>query len=98
MNAPAPELEFVDTLNVDTARKVAERVIMLYPLSRLGPGEPQIVFDGSPEELDRASDRRVRQFVRGEAGERLMEMREQAGFARNQFEEDVINFDAVQRR
>jgi len=68
----------VVTHDMHTARKVAERVIMLYPLSRLGPGEPQIVFDGSPEELDRASDRRVRQFVRGEAGERLMEMREQA--------------------
>jgi phospholipid/cholesterol/gamma-HCH transport system ATP-binding protein len=68
----------VVTHDMHTARKVAERVIMLYPLSRLGPGEPQIVFDGPPEELDRASDRRVRQFVRGEAGERLMEMREQA--------------------
>jgi phospholipid/cholesterol/gamma-HCH transport system ATP-binding protein len=67
----------VVTHDMHTARKVAERVIMLYPLSRLGPGEPQIVFDGSPEELDRASDRRVRQFVRGEAGERLMELREQ---------------------
>ncbi len=68
----------VVTHDMHTARKVAERVIMLYPLSRLGPGEPQIVFDGPPEELDRTSDRRVRQFVRGEAGERLMELREQA--------------------
>ena len=29
-----------------------------------------------PAELDAAEDPRVRQFVRGEAGERLMEMRE----------------------
>jgi len=68
----------VVTHDMHTARKVAERVIMLYPLSRLGPSESQILFDGPPEELDRASDRRVRQFVRGEAGERLMELREQA--------------------
>jgi phospholipid/cholesterol/gamma-HCH transport system ATP-binding protein len=68
----------VVTHDMHTARKVAERVIMLYPISRLAPGEPQIVFDGPPEELDRSPDRRVRQFVRGEAGERLMELREQA--------------------
>ena len=68
----------VVTHDMHTARKVAERVIMLYPLSRLGPTEPQIVFDGPPEDLDRSPDRRVRQFVRGEAGERLMEMRERS--------------------
>jgi len=68
----------VVTHDMHTARKVAERVIMLYPLSRLGASDPQIIFDGPPEELDRSSDRRVRQFVRGEAGERLMELREQA--------------------
>lgn len=71
----------VVTHDMHTARKVAERVIMLYPLSRLGPNDPQILFDGPPEELDRSSDRRVRQFVRGEAGERLMELREQAAAA-----------------
>jgi phospholipid/cholesterol/gamma-HCH transport system ATP-binding protein len=68
----------VVTHDMHTAKKVAERIIMLYPLSRLGPSDPQILFDGTPEELDRTSDRRVRQFVRGEAGERLMELREQA--------------------
>lgn len=64
----------VVTHDMHTARKVADRVIMLYPLSRLKADEPQILFDGPPEELDRSSDRRVRQFVRGEAGERLMEL------------------------
>ena len=68
----------VVTHDMHTARKVSERVIMLYPLSRLGPTESQIIFDGPPAELERASDRRVRQFVRGEAGERLMELRERA--------------------
>ncbi|MFN0017301.1 MAG: ABC transporter ATP-binding protein [Pirellulaceae bacterium] len=68
----------VVTHDMHTARKVAERVIMLCPLSRLGPNEPQIIFDGPPEGLDRSPDRRVRQFVNGEAGERLNEMRERA--------------------
>ena len=66
------------THDMRTARKVADRVVMVYPLSRLEPGEPQIIFDGPPSELDRTKDRRVRQFVHGEAGERLMEMRQAA--------------------
>ncbi len=49
---------------------------MLYPLARLKPDEPQIIFDGPPSDLDRTKDRRVLQFVHGEAGERLMELRE----------------------
>jgi phospholipid/cholesterol/gamma-HCH transport system ATP-binding protein len=68
----------VVTHDMHTARKVAERVVMLCPLSRLGPNEPQILFDGPPGDLDRSPDRRVRQFVNGEAGERLNEMRERA--------------------
>jgi len=64
------------THDMKTARKVADRVVMLYPQTRLAADEPQIIFDGSSEEIDRATDRRVSQFVRGEAGERLMEMRE----------------------
>lgn len=65
----------VVTHDMHTARKVADRIIMIYPLSRLDPDEPQIIFDGTPEELETVRDRRVRQFVNGEAGERLMEMR-----------------------
>jgi phospholipid/cholesterol/gamma-HCH transport system ATP-binding protein len=65
----------VVTHDMNTARKVADRVVMVFPLARLEPGEPQIIFDGPPEQLDDSSDRRVLQFVRGEAGERLMEMR-----------------------
>lgn len=67
----------VVTHDMRTARKVADRIIMLYPLSRLGPDDPQIIFDGSPRDLDRTKDRRVSQFVNGEAGERLTEMRVQ---------------------
>jgi phospholipid/cholesterol/gamma-HCH transport system ATP-binding protein len=67
----------VVTHDMRTARKVADRVVMLYPLSRLGPSDQQIIFDGPPSELDRTQDRRVQQFVHGEAGERLMEIQEQ---------------------
>jgi phospholipid/cholesterol/gamma-HCH transport system ATP-binding protein len=67
----------VVTHDMRTARKVADRIIMLYPLSRLGPDEPQIVFEGSPADLDRATDPRVRQFVEGHAGNRLMELRDE---------------------
>ena len=64
------------THDMRTARKVADRVVMVYPLSRLKPDEPQIIFDGPPSQLDKSRDRRVTQFIQGEAGERLMEMRE----------------------
>lgn len=69
------------THDMHTARKVADRVVMVYPLARLEESEPQIIFDGPPSELDRTKDRRVRQFVQGEAGERLMEMRQAAAAA-----------------
>jgi phospholipid/cholesterol/gamma-HCH transport system ATP-binding protein len=69
----------VVTHDMRTARKVADRVIMLYPLARLGPNDSQIIFDGPPSELENYPDRRVRQFVRGEAGQRLMELREARG-------------------
>jgi phospholipid/cholesterol/gamma-HCH transport system ATP-binding protein len=64
----------VVTHDMKTVSKVADRVVMLYPLARLGPGEPQIIYDGPPEGLENAPDPRVRQFVRGEAGERLREL------------------------
>jgi phospholipid/cholesterol/gamma-HCH transport system ATP-binding protein len=67
----------VVTHDMNTARKVADRVIMLYPLFRLQAGEPQIVFDGTIADLDRSRDPRIRQFVEGRAGDRLMELREE---------------------
>lgn len=72
-----PVTSVVVTHDMHTARKVADRVVMVFPANRLREGEPQLIFDGSPAELDDAPDPRVTQFVRGEAGERLMEMREQ---------------------
>ena len=64
----------VVTHDMKTVEKVADRVIMLYPLNRLAPGAPQIIYDGPAEGLEDHKDIRVRQFVRGEAGERLREM------------------------
>jgi phospholipid/cholesterol/gamma-HCH transport system ATP-binding protein len=64
----------VVTHDMRTVAKVADRVVMLYPLARLDPGAPQVIYDGPPEGLADHPDPRVRQFVRGEAGERLKEM------------------------
>jgi phospholipid/cholesterol/gamma-HCH transport system ATP-binding protein len=64
----------VVTHDMKTVEKVADRVIMLYPLNRLDPGAPQIIYDGPAEGMEDFVDTRVRQFVRGEAGERLREM------------------------
>ncbi len=69
-----PVTSIVVTHDMHTARKVADRVLMLYPRTRLGKEESQVLFDGPPSDLEHAEDRRVRQFVRGEAGERLHEL------------------------
>ncbi|MCA9163986.1 MAG: ATP-binding cassette domain-containing protein, partial [Planctomycetales bacterium] len=71
-----PVTSIIVTHDMRTARKVADRVVMVYPVPRLGSHESQVIFDGPPSELDRTDDKRVSQFVRGEAGERLMELRQ----------------------
>ena len=71
-----PVTSVVVTHDMRTTLKVADRVVMLYPLARLRPGEPQVIYDGPPDGLQQAADRRVRQFVEGEAGERLTELRQ----------------------
>lgn len=77
----------VVTHDMHTARKVADRIIMLYPVFRLRPEAPQIVFDGTPEELDRSRDLRIRQFVEGRAGSRLTEMQEEQSEAAGRADE-----------
>jgi phospholipid/cholesterol/gamma-HCH transport system ATP-binding protein len=69
-----PVTSIVVTHDMKTALKVADRIVMLYPLGRLNEDEPQIIFDGTPGEICVSRDKRVAQFVRGEAGERLIEM------------------------
>jgi len=69
-----PVTSVIVTHDMRTAIKVADRIIMLYPLARLEPGESQILYDGPAAEIESAPDDRVIQFVRGEARERLMEL------------------------
>lgn len=64
----------VVTHDMQSAFKIADRVIMLYPIPMLSAAQPQIIFSGTPDELRVSQDERVRQFVRGEAGQRLMQL------------------------
>ena len=64
----------VVTHDMNTVRRVADRVVMLYPLSRVAPGQPQVIFEGTAETAFESADVRVSSFVRGEAGARLKEM------------------------
>ena len=79
----------VVTHDMNTARKVADRVIMLYTLFRLRPNQPQIVFDGTPADLDRSTDPRIRQFVEGRAGARLMELQEEQAWEEQAWDEQA---------
>ena len=67
----------VVTHEMKTVHKCADRVVMFYPLARLAPGEPQVLFDGTPQGLLACGDPRVRQFVEGEARDRLGELAKQ---------------------
>lgn len=69
-----PVTSIVVTHDMRTVQKVADRIVMLYPVSRLPLDAPQIVFEGTADEAFSIEDPRVAQFVRGEAGERLEEL------------------------
>ena len=73
-----PVTSIIVTHEMKTINKVADRVVMFYPLSRLKAGEPQVLFDGTPEQLRECADPRVRQFIEGEARDRLQELAQQA--------------------
>jgi phospholipid/cholesterol/gamma-HCH transport system ATP-binding protein len=68
-----PVTGVIVTHEMRTVYKCAERVVMLYPRSRLSPDESQVLYDGPPDGLATAVDSRVRQFVEGNAAERLGE-------------------------
>jgi phospholipid/cholesterol/gamma-HCH transport system ATP-binding protein len=74
-----PVTSIVVTHDMKTVLKVADRIVMLYPLSRLGPQEPQVIFDGTPVEMQQSPDPRISQFVVGEARERLRELARNGG-------------------
>jgi phospholipid/cholesterol/gamma-HCH transport system ATP-binding protein len=69
-----PVTSIVVTHDMKTVLKVSDRVAMLFPLSHLGPNQAQLIFDGTPEQMQQCQDARVRQFVAGEARERLREL------------------------
>jgi len=68
-----PVTSIVVTHDLSTVHKVADRVLMLYPLGRLERGEKQVLFDGPPQALAGCPDPRVRQFVEGRSLERFTE-------------------------
>jgi phospholipid/cholesterol/gamma-HCH transport system ATP-binding protein len=51
------------THDMKSACNVAGRIIMLYPIAKLTESEPQIIFDGTTEELKMSTDQRVLQFL-----------------------------------
>jgi phospholipid/cholesterol/gamma-HCH transport system ATP-binding protein len=69
-----PVTSIVITHDMVTVQKVATRIVMLYPASRLQSDQSQIIFEGTADEAFDSADRRVSQFVRGEAGERMQEL------------------------
>lgn len=69
-----PVTSIVVTHEMRTVEKVADRVIMLYPLARLAPSASQIVFEGTADDAFASSDPRVAQFMAGSAGERIDEI------------------------
>jgi len=74
IRAQRPVTSIVVTHDMHTVRKVADRIVMLYPLSRLESDEPQVIFTGTAEEAFDADDLRVRSFVNGDATQRLQEL------------------------
>ena len=54
-----PVTSIVVTHDMKNASKVADRIVMLYPLARLDGDESQIIFDGTP-----ARNRRVERQTR----------------------------------
>lgn len=58
-----PVTSIVVTHEMKTVRRVADRVVMLYPLARLADGEPQVIHDGPAAGLESSPDDRVRRFV-----------------------------------
>jgi phospholipid/cholesterol/gamma-HCH transport system ATP-binding protein len=71
-----PVTSLIVTHELRTVEKCASRVVMLYPRARLRPDDRQILFDGPPDGLATSDDSRVRQFVQGEARDRLNELKD----------------------
>lgn len=66
-----PITSIIVTHEMRTVSKVADRVVMLYPVTRLAHEDSQIIYDAPPQGLYQATDPRVRQFVEGDARDRM---------------------------
>lgn len=64
----------VVTHDMRTVERVADRVLMLSPASQLTAEQPQLLFEGTAQQLASSADARVEQFVYGKAGERIEEL------------------------
>ena len=64
----------VVTHDMKTVRKVADHVAMISPLKQLPQNSSQLLFEGTTDELFQAEDWRVRNFVEGIAGDRLIDL------------------------
>jgi len=69
-----PVTSIVVTHDMHTVRKVADRIVMLYPLARLQPEDSQVIFEGTSEDAFHSDDARVYSFVHGDASQRLQEL------------------------
>ena len=69
-----PVTSIVVTHDMVTVQRVADRILMFYPLPRLTHDEPQVIFNGTPAEAFNSPDPRVAQFVHGQAEERIQEL------------------------
>jgi phospholipid/cholesterol/gamma-HCH transport system ATP-binding protein len=58
-----PVTSVVVTHEMKTVRRIADRVVMLFPLAQLDKDEGQVIFDGAVDGLEGAGDERVRRFV-----------------------------------
>jgi len=64
----------VVTHDMRTVERVADRVLMLSPITQVAEDESQILFEGTAKSLMASSDPRVDQFVYGKAGARIEEL------------------------
>lgn len=53
------------THELRTVHRAAERVLMIEPAATLDPDQPQIVYDGPPQQLGTSENRRVLEFIDG---------------------------------
>ena len=60
-----PVTSVVVTHDLSTVRAVADRVVMLEPISRLAADEPQAIFSGTVAEAFASDDPRVAAFMQG---------------------------------